>query len=128
MKRRGFTMIEAVISIALAGVGVAAVVGAMGSVNLAEANALERERMQQLAVDKYDELVGTGDYNTTTSGDFDDRNEPNFEWSAEVETTGVEGLDELIVTVTRTAGDREAEVVISGLIYNVLTSGEGTGQ
>lgn len=117
-------MLEALISIALAGVGIAAVVGAMGSVNLAEANALEKERMQQLAIDKYDELVATGDYNTTTSGDFTDRNEPNFDWSAEVEATGVEGLDELTITVSRTAGDREVETIISGLLYSVNTAGD----
>jgi len=125
MRRRGFTMVEAIISIALAGFGVAAVVGAMGSVNLAEANALERERMYQLAIDKFDELVATEEYNSTTDGTFEDRNEPNFDWSAEIEATGIEGLDELIVTVTRSAGDREAEVTVSGLLYVVNTSEEG---
>lgn len=120
MKRRGFTMVEAIISIALAGFGVAAVVGAMGSINLAEANALERERMYQLAIDKFDELVATRDYNLETSGDFEDRSEPNFEWSCEVTQTGVEGLDELSLTVSRST-DREAEVTISGLLYDVQT-------
>lgn len=124
MRRRGFTMVEAIISIALAGFGVAAIVGAMGSVNLAEANALERERMQQLAIDKFDELVATEEYNSTTSGTFEDRNEPDYEWSAEVEATGVEGLDELVLTVTRSSGDRDAEITISGLLYAVNTSGD----
>lgn len=126
-RRRGFTMVEAIVSIALAGMGVAAVVGALGSINLAEANALEREHMQQLAIDKYDELVATGDYNTITSGDFQDRSEDSYDWSADVVTTGVEGLDELTVTVKRSAGDRDTEFTISGLIYAVNTSSTGTG-
>lgn len=126
-RRRGFTMVEAIVSIALAGMGVAAVVGALGSINLAEANALEREHMQRLAIDKYDELVVTGDYNTITSGDFEDRSEDSYEWSADVVTTGVEGLDELTVSVRRSSGDRDAEFTISGLIYAVNTSSTGLG-
>ncbi len=127
MRRRGFTMVEAIVSIALAGFGVAAVVGALGSINLAEANALEREHMQRLAVDKYDELIATGDYQTETSGNFQDRGEDSYDWSAETVTTGVEGLDELTVTITRSAGDRDTEFTISGLLYEVQTSSTGTG-
>lgn len=128
MRKRGFTMVEAIVSIALAGFGVAAVVGALGSINLAEANALEREHMQRLAVDKYDELIATGDYQTETSGNFSDRGDDDYDWSADLVTTGVEGLDELTVTVTRSAGDRDTEFTVSGLLYAVQTSSTGTGQ
>lgn len=128
MRKRGFTMVEAIVSIALAGFGVAAVVGALGSINLAEANALEREHMQRLAVDKYDELIATGDYQTETSGNFSDRGDDNYDWSADLVTTGVEGLDELTVTVSRSAGDRDTEFTVSGLLYAVQTSSTGAGQ
>jgi len=128
MRKRGFTMVEAIVSIALAGFGVAAVVGALGSISLAEANALEREHMQRLAGDKYDELIATGDYQTETSGNFEDRGDNEYDWSADLVTTGVEGLDELTVTVTRSAGDRDTEFTISGLLYAVQTSSTGTGQ
>jgi type II secretory pathway pseudopilin PulG len=126
--RRAFTMIEALMAITLAGVGVAAVVGAMGSVTHAEATALEHEKMQRLAIDKYDELVATQDYNNVSSGNFQDRSEDSYDWTCDIETTGVDGLDELTVTVRRSAGDREVELVVSGLIYaNQTTAAGGQG-
>ncbi len=119
--KRGFTFIEALVSIAIAGIGIAAAVGAMGSMSKAEANALEKERMQRMAFDKYEELVATNDYNSVTSGDFADRGETDYEWEAEIETTGVEGLDQLKLTVRRSTG-RESELAITGLIYATQTS------
>ncbi|MEQ1823753.1 MAG: prepilin-type N-terminal cleavage/methylation domain-containing protein [Fimbriimonadaceae bacterium] len=126
--RRGFTFIEALVSIALAGIGIASVVGAMGAMTKTEANAIEKEKMQRLAVDKYEELVATNDYDSVTTGDFEDRGEPDFAWSAEVQTTGVEGLDQLQLTVRRSTG-REAEISITGLVYaptQSTTTGGGT--
>jgi prepilin-type N-terminal cleavage/methylation domain-containing protein len=124
--RRGFTFIEALVSIALAGIGIASAVGAMGAMTKSEANALEKERMQRLAVDKYEELVATSEYNTLKSGDFVDRGETDFAWSAEVQTTGVEGLDQLQLTVRRNTG-REAEITITGLVYATTQSTTTSG-
>ncbi|MEQ1935627.1 MAG: prepilin-type N-terminal cleavage/methylation domain-containing protein [Fimbriimonadaceae bacterium] len=122
--KRGFTFVEALVSVALAGIGIAAAVGAMGAMTKAEANALEKERMQRMAIDKYEELVATNEYNSVTSGDFADRGETDYQWEAEIETTGVEGLDQLKLTVRRSTG-RESELAITGLIYSTQQTTSG---
>jgi Tfp pilus assembly protein PilV len=109
--RAAFTLIEALVAVALTAIGVVAVMGGMGALTR-----VEKERMQRLAIDKYHELSATGD-RTTSNGDFSDRNETRYVWTAAVEPTGVENLDQLTVTVRLTGADREREEVVSGLVY-----------
>src|SRR5258708_7533104 len=52
---RGFTLIEVLVSAALLGVGVAGVLTGMGSLNKAQARAIEVEHVQRLALRKLDE-------------------------------------------------------------------------
>ncbi|HZH97617.1 MAG TPA: prepilin-type N-terminal cleavage/methylation domain-containing protein [Fimbriimonadaceae bacterium] len=114
--RRGFTLVEALVAVALTAIGVVAVLQGMAALTKAEAMMIEKERMQKLALDKYNEIAGTSDRLTTT-GDFSDRNENRYSWSATVEPTGVESLDQLTVTVSLTGTNREREETVSGLIY-----------
>lgn len=100
--RRGFTLIEVLVSVTLLGVGVASVLGAMGSLNQAEARNRDAEKMYRLAQSKLDELAVTGQLSSSQQdGDFSEQNEPNYAWQVEVDPSGVDSLDAITVIVTR---------------------------
>lgn len=121
---RGFSLIEALISAVLCGIAVAALVGALGGMQRTEARLIEAERLENAARDKYDEIIATADY-TTLDGNFEDRGLP-YSWTATVETTGVENLESLRVTVTHTVGERTAERSVEGLVYRPPQNTGGT--
>lgn len=117
-KRHGFTLVEAVASVALLGVGVAAVMGALGAMTANSTRIRETEFMQRLAYDKYRELVATGQTETAQiSGDFSDRDDQVHQWEAETGPSGIDNVDTLRVTVRRN-DRRDAEPVeVDGLVY-----------
>ena len=116
---KGFTLLEVLIAATLLGVGVAAVLGGVRSVNASEARARQLEVMQRLAVDKYNEIRATTDtFSDGDSGDFMDRNIQDFTWTLEVEPTGVENVEGVTVTVqkrSQSAGDPVGSV--SGTVF-----------
>jgi prepilin-type N-terminal cleavage/methylation domain-containing protein len=127
-KRKGFSLVEALVSIALTGIGVAAVMGAIGSMTNAQTRLLDRERMQLLAVEKFDELVATGDFDFDSSGDFVDRGEDRYEWTSTVATTGIENLSHLRVVVRPQQDQAQLEVEVSGLVFDPPpATGDGLG-
>lgn len=99
--RRGFTLLEALVALVLATVGVASVVKAIGALTQAQAKMQAVERLQDLAAYKYQELIATGDYATITEGDFQDQGLPDYRWTCDVETTSYEGV--VVVRVTAQA-------------------------
>lgn len=109
-------MIEALVAAVLTGLGVAVVVQGMGSLNLAQAKLSEKERMVNLAKSKLDELVISKEFTTTTDGDFTDRNEDRYTWTVTVDTTSVENLSQVAVTVSRTQ-DREVSETAYAAVY-----------
>jgi type II secretion system protein I len=115
--RRGFTLVEALASVALLAVGIVAAVGTLGRMAHSEALLQEKERMARLADEKLQELIGTGDFQTVTSGDFQERGESRYLWSAALEPTGVENLEVVTVTVARQDERGELESVASQLIF-----------
>jgi len=57
--------------------------GAFGAITHTEATTRETERMQRLAIMKYQELVATGQWQTlTTNGDFNDFQLDGYTWSS----------------------------------------------
>ncbi len=101
-KRKGFTLVEALVSVTLLAVGVAALMGALGSFSFSEAKALESEQGQRLALRKLDELKATGEIQQAPlSGTFQEDGDQNHEWKAELEPSGVENLNTVRVTVTK---------------------------
>jgi type II secretory pathway pseudopilin PulG len=112
-------MIEAMVSVALLGVGIVAVLGGFAALAKSQQRAVESERMQRLAVDKYQELVGTEAIQTESlSGDFSDRGEDRYVWQATVETTATENLSALNVIVqTRDGGADGPTQFASGVVY-----------
>jgi prepilin-type N-terminal cleavage/methylation domain-containing protein len=118
-ERRGFTLVEAMVSTVLLAVGITAVLGAFSSMTSNYRKARDTEQMQRLALDKYEELVATGSLQTQTlNGDFSDRGNDRYLWDASVETTGVENLSSLTITVQpRDNQETEPKVSIDGVVF-----------
>lgn len=76
----------------------------------------EQERMQRLAVSKYDEMIATGLTNAATSGDFQDYSEPRYRWEADIRDTGTENLQSLRVTVTPAIRSNN-QASVEGLVF-----------
>jgi prepilin-type N-terminal cleavage/methylation domain-containing protein len=135
---RGFTLIEALASVTILGLGIASVVGGLGSVSKTEARMKRIEAMTRLAQHKFDELVATStslSSASTQSGDFKDENNNDYLWSAQVEDTGVTNLEALTITVTLAddSSNTAPTGIVSSLIYvppvsttTTTTTGGGT--
>lgn len=116
-RKRGFSVVEALVATVLAGVGVAAALQGLASLTKAQAIVMERERMSRLAVVKLDELIATGQI-TNVGGTFEESGEDRYLWEASTTTTGIENLTQLTVTV-RLADDqgRSAEIETTALAF-----------
>ena len=114
----GFTLVEAVISVLLVAVGVVSTIQALGAMTKSDGQLRDRERMQRLAIQKYDELIGTGALtNASQDGDFKDRNVDAYTWKAEVIPGTVTNLDQIRVTVSDPDAPQGPSVEIDGLRY-----------
>lgn len=120
--RRGFSLIEALVSVALAGGGLAALVTAIGGAERAEARLLRAEKLQRLAHQKLEEAVSIQEFNEQ-SGDFSDSGEPDVRWELTFDTTSVESLNHVTVTATFGDGDTQAQTVET-LLYIPPTNTE----
>lgn len=155
-KKRGFTVIEAVVAAILTGVGVVASLQAISSLTRSDAIMIDREQMLRLAQEKYDEIVATQDF-STAAGDFSDRGITDYSWqmttspitlpsnanitsttststSAAAATATSQNLDTLSVTVSPSnSSDTSNQQTISGLVFippqstTVAAPGAGTG-
>lgn len=131
VRARGFTLIESLAAAALMAVGVTAAMSAMGAIAKEEARAREVDFVQQLAQEKYDELVTTNQQTLASqSGDFSDRNLQGYTWNLVVESSAVNNLDTVTLTVQKQgAGSSDPQAVVESLIYispnSVNTSSPG---
>lgn len=122
---RGFTLIEAMVASVLVVIGVVGALQGIAALTHSQAFLQEEERMQRLAVSKYDELVSAGLSNAATSGDFQDYNESRYKWEADIESTGTDNLQSLRVVVTPTNGERN-QATVQGLVFTAPQGGSGT--
>jgi Tfp pilus assembly protein PilV len=133
-RKRGFTLIEAIVSVGLVAVGIVSIMGAFGKLSHQQTQANTSELMQRLAFEKYDELVATGAIETQAlNGDFSDQGDDAHLWDATVDTTGTENLSSLTVSVQSRDGDANDKVSISGMVYvqpqtTTTTPAAGGGQ
>lgn len=128
-RSNGFTLIEAMVSAALVAIGVASAMGAFGALTKAQSQIQERDRMQRLAVSKYDELVAGGLSNAASSGDFQAYNDDRYKWTANIANTLTTGLQSLTLTVTSNTPNDNTQVSVEGLLYDpstTTTGGTGT--
>ncbi len=117
-RRRGFTIMEALVSSALIAIGVVAVLQALMGIARNDNQQMESERMQRLAAQKLDELVATGQLvNGEIEGDFADENEPNYTWVASVGATGISNLNSLTIKVSRQTSQRTYSTSLQTLQY-----------
>jgi hypothetical protein len=118
LRRRGFTLIEAIAAIALVTVGVVSSMSALAVMAKTDRLILEREQMQRLAVRKYDEIIATGQIDTAElSGDFTEQNIDGFEWNATMEPSGEENLEVLTITVNKTGDAEGPQATMDGLLF-----------
>lgn len=100
-RAKGFTLVEVVVSAALVGLGLAAAIRGYSSLSESDLRLRDREKIQRLAFDKYNELAATGQLTASLSGDFADRNLTGYTWSSDVVATGTTDLNEIKVTVKK---------------------------
>lgn len=114
MARRGFTLVEALVTILLVGLSLVGVMGGIRALTAADVKARTADLLQKLAAQKMDELSALADVQTTEDrGDFAEQGYPNITWTVEAQPSGAENVDE--VTVTATQGQEEQS--LTGLIY-----------
>jgi prepilin-type N-terminal cleavage/methylation domain-containing protein len=123
-RRRGFTLVEMLVTIVLVSVALVAVFQGIARISATEAKARQADLLQRLAYQKISELGSVTDPRTSdSSGDFTDQGYPDVSWSIDVETTGTTTVQQ--VTVTATRGNDEQK--LTGMIYlRPLTSTGGT--
>ena len=124
--RRGFTLVEALVSIVLLAVGITAASSALASLARGEARARDSARYYALAQSKYDELTIDTTVQGDQSGDFADQDASEVEWTFTVTPSGIENLDALKLTVQRRDGSGSSPVAtLSSLRYSPpLTTGD----
>ena len=119
----GFTLIEALVTIVLVGIGVVGAFGGMRAIGQAQARADTANLLQRLAVDALNQLSEVTDPSTAaTSGDFSSEGHPEISWKLDVQQANAQNLDQ--VTVTATLGN--ASQAVSGLIYVAPTTTTGS--
>jgi type II secretory pathway pseudopilin PulG len=116
---KGFTVMEALAAAVLVGVGVTAGMSAIGSMSQTEIRMRESEKLSRLAHMKLDEIMALGNAtNTDTDGDFEEYGEPNYEFTVEVQPSGIDSLDTILVTAKKSNSDTTSqEGRASGLLF-----------
>ena len=116
---KAFTVMEALAAAVLVGVGVTAGMSAIGSMSQTEIRMRESEKLSRLAHSKLEEIMALGNAtNTDTDGNFEEYGEPNYEFTVEVQPSGIDSLDTILVTATKSNSDTSSqEGRASGLLF-----------
>lgn len=128
MRRRnaGFTLIEVMVTTVIVAIAIVGVLGAIGSEAKERAQANDAVLLQRLANEKLNDLRVLQDPSSTTgNGDYSDRAYPDITWTAEVETTNTNNLDQ--VTVTATKGKESQSVTTLIYVVPATTTTTTTG-
>jgi prepilin-type N-terminal cleavage/methylation domain-containing protein len=116
--KKGFTLVEVVVSVALLAIGIVVSLGSLSAMTKTEVKLRKTEEMNRLAVQKIEEVLAVGNATTAeTSGTFDDYGYTGYEWSLEVAPSGTENLDTVRVNVTEASANSSSGVSVSSLLY-----------
>jgi len=100
--KRGFTLIEVLVTVVLVSVAVVGVLGGVRSIQAAGARARGADLLQRLVAEKVGDIRLLSDPATGgTAGDFADRGHAEISWTASAETTAAANVDKVTVTATR---------------------------
>ena len=125
---RAFTLVEALAAVVILAVGVSSVLHGFTVLGRTELRMRTAEKLQRLAEDKYDELMATGQTSQSgLNGDFSDIGENGYSWSLDVEPSGVDNLNSVVVTVTPSRGSTQDKAIAYGLQF-VPPATAGAGQ
>lgn len=104
-------------AIVLVGIAVAALSSGLATFTNSYRKTLERDVLNNLAQEKLDELVATGEWTTASEGTFEAERYQDFEWSLQTQTTSIEALEHLLLTVTKTGPGGEDSASAEALVY-----------
>lgn len=128
-RKRGFSLVEVLVAIALLGVGISACLSALGEMANGEARAEVTERLQMLAHRKLQEIIATAEYQQAPlDGNFEIEGYPDITWNAEDEQSGVENLEIVRLTVQSPTGGATSSFTVTQLIYRQPQDTGGTEQ
>jgi prepilin-type N-terminal cleavage/methylation domain-containing protein len=123
--KRGFTLVEVLVTVVLVSVAVVGVLGGIRSIQAAGARARGADLMQRLVAEKVGDIRLLSDPSMGgNAGDFSDRGHADISWTASVEATGAANVDKVRVTATR-GGDSQS---LTTLVFVRPLSGTTGGQ
>ena len=123
--KRGFTLIEVLVTVVLVSVAVVGVLGGIRSIQAAGARARGADLMQRLVAEKVGDIRLLSDPSTGgNAGDFSDRGHADISWTASVETTSAANVDKVTVTATRGG----ASQALTTLVFVRPSTGTTAGQ
>jgi prepilin-type N-terminal cleavage/methylation domain-containing protein len=125
--KRGFTLVETLAAAAIAGIGIASALGALGAIAKSQAKARSMEEIARLGIEKYQTVVATYDLTQTTqNGDFTDEGIDGYNWTALVQASSYANLSYMTLTVKDTRTSNRSYSV-TGLVF-VPTPGGTTAR
>lgn len=115
--RRGFTLIEVLVAVALMAILLPAVMGGISLALNVSSSARRTALAATLARTKLDELAATGMSSSDASGDFGQDN-PGFAWAATSQTWDTGGVTKIDVRVDWTERSRPRSTTMTTLVFN----------
>lgn len=122
--KRGFTLIEVLVASVLLAVGITALVGALSGLTRAERAVAEKDFLDRIAHEKFQELIATEAWRSEAGGTFDDERLRDYTWSIEETNVGVENLTGLNLNVSSTS---KGEITLSTIVFTAPAA-TGTAQ
>lgn len=124
--RRGFSLIEALVAVALLGVGIVASLGAISEMTRGEARTRQSMLLRDLAQEKMDELRATGELDfAPQDGTFEDSGHPDVLWSVETEPSSVENLTIVRLSVRENGAAEEQSIRLIDLVFQAPETTDG---
>ena len=125
-KNRGLTLIEVLVAATIVALTVTSTMSALSMTSRSEGHLLEKEEINRIAESKMKELVTTGEWQFSLSGEFEDPTLEGFSWELETEPTGIENLELLMLLVSKEGTALEER--LTQLVYVPPQSTEEEGQ
>jgi prepilin-type N-terminal cleavage/methylation domain-containing protein len=124
--RKGFTLIEVLATMVLLALVLPAAMRGATIALSAASSARHRTEAATLAQAKLNELIATGQWNAGQSGDFADKNHPEYHWSAQSSSRDY-GVFEVVVNLTWNENGAERKFALTTMAYDTTSAQSTTG-